>query len=253
MAPRDAKEPIVRANEAVAVRPVKRRRLSDDVRAEIERLIASGAYAPGDLLPSEREFMERFGVGRPAIREALFGLQKTGLVALTSGARACVTAPSADRIIFELSGAAKYFLSTDEGERAFQDARMFFEIGLARNAAMNATAEQIAQLARALEANAAAMDNIDDFQRTDVAFHHQLAVISGNPIFRSIHDAIEAWLLQQRKVSLMIPGALRTAHRFHRQIYKAVAAHDPERAEAAMRSHLRSVAEYYWRARRDAS
>ena len=77
-----------------AAHPIKRRRLSDEILAEFERLIVSGIYAPGDLLPSERELMERFGVGRPAIREALFSLQKNGLVALTSGARARVTEPS---------------------------------------------------------------------------------------------------------------------------------------------------------------
>ncbi|HXV25642.1 MAG TPA: transcriptional regulator NanR [Alphaproteobacteria bacterium] len=232
-----------------AAHPIKRRRLSDEILAEFERLIVSGIYAPGDLLPSERELMERFGVGRPAIREALFSLQKNGLVALTSGARARVTEPSADRVISELTGAARYFLSTEEGERAFQDARMFFEVGLARNAAASATKEDITRLQKALRANENAIGDIEEFQRTDVAFHAELALISRNPIFKAIHDAIEAWLLQQRRVSLMIPGALSEAHGYHRKIFEAIAAHQPDRAGEAMRDHLRSVAKYYWRAR----
>jgi GntR family transcriptional repressor for pyruvate dehydrogenase complex len=232
---------------------IERRRLSDEVRDRFERMIVSGEYGPGDSLPSERELMERFGVGRPAIREALFALQKMGLVALTSGARARVTVPSADRLIFELSGAAGYFLASEAGERAFQDARLFFEVGLARHAALHANEEEIADLKRALKANAVAMNDIDEFQRTDVLFHLQLALISKNPIFKAIHDAIEAWLMQQRKVSLMIPGALRTAHQFHKKIYKAIAAHDPDQAERAMRDHLHSVADFYWRSKRRAT
>ena len=49
----------------------------------------------GGRLPSEKELMERFGVGRPAVREALFILQQQGLVEIASGARARVTAPIA--------------------------------------------------------------------------------------------------------------------------------------------------------------
>lgn len=236
--------------QPLAAHPIRRRRLSDEVLAEFERLIVSGAYAPGDLLPSERELMERFRVGRPAIREALFSLQKSGLVALTSGARARVTEPSADRVISQLTGAARYFLSTEEGERAFQDARMFFEVGLARNAATHATREDIARLKRALRANENAVGDVEEFQRTDVAFHVQLALISKNPIFKAIHDAIEAWLLQQRRISLIVPGALSEARDYHRRIFEAIAAHQPDRADEAMRDHLRSVAEYYWRAMR---
>jgi len=230
--------------------PIERRRLSDEIRMRFEKMIVAGEYAPGDSLPSERDLMERFGVGRPAIREALFALQKMGLVTLTSGARARVTAPSADRIILELSGAAKYFLSIESGERAFQDARLFFEVGLARHAALHASEEEIANVERALAANAKAMNNVEEFQRTDVAFHLQLALISKNPIFKAIHDAIEAWLVQQRKFSLLVPGVLAVAHEFHQKIYEAIRAHDPEAAEKAMRDHLLSVSDFYWRSKK---
>ena len=39
--------------------------------AEIRRLIASGAYAPGDKIPTEKELAESFGIGRSSIREAI--------------------------------------------------------------------------------------------------------------------------------------------------------------------------------------
>ena len=72
-----------------------RRKRSHEVVELIEAAIASGEYAVGDRLPSEKELAERFGVGRPSVREALFMLQQQGLVDITSGARARVTAPSA--------------------------------------------------------------------------------------------------------------------------------------------------------------
>ena len=41
------------------------------VMGEIRRLIASGAYAPGDKIPTEKELAESFGIGRSSIREAI--------------------------------------------------------------------------------------------------------------------------------------------------------------------------------------
>ena len=149
-----------RTQRELEIGQIERSRLSDQIAARFERMIVSGELAPGDSLPSERDLMERFGVGRPAVREALFALQKMGLVALSSGARARVTAPTADRVLSELAGAARYYLSAEGGERAFQDARAFFEAGLARHAAIHATEVDLAALKRALDANARAVRDL---------------------------------------------------------------------------------------------
>jgi GntR family transcriptional regulator, transcriptional repressor for pyruvate dehydrogenase complex len=37
----------------------------------VERALAAGELKAGDRLPSERELVERFGVGRSSVREAL--------------------------------------------------------------------------------------------------------------------------------------------------------------------------------------
>ena len=60
--------------------PIVRRKLSDEVFARLKRMIESGELQPGDEMPSERTLMERFQVGRPAIREAMQALANMGLV-----------------------------------------------------------------------------------------------------------------------------------------------------------------------------
>ena len=59
---------------------IRRRKLYEEVADRIEDMIRSGRFRPGDSLPSERELSEMFGVGRNAVREALFALQKIGIV-----------------------------------------------------------------------------------------------------------------------------------------------------------------------------
>jgi DNA-binding FadR family transcriptional regulator len=225
---------------------IRRRRLYEEVAGRLEAMIQEGRYSPGDQLPSERDLMKQFGVGRPAVREALFALQKMGLVAINSGERARVTQPT-PKVVFEsLAGAARHLLGAPDGVRHFQEARAFFEIGLARYAAQHATPDDIAALKSALETNRQSIDNLYAFERTDVAFHYVLAVIPRNPIFTAIHEAIAAWLTEQRTITLRTPGQKFVACRAHEAIYDAIAARDPDRAERAMRAHLDQVVETYW-------
>lgn len=223
---------------------VRQRKLYEEIAARLERMIAGGEYAPGDPLPSERALMETFGVGRPAIREALFHLKKLGLVELRSGTRARVTRPTPQSVVDGLSVTARHMLAAPEGIHNFQDVRVFFEAGLARHAAQHATAEDIAGFEAALEANRASLGDLKSFERTDVAFHYVLAVIPRNPIFTAIHAAFAEWLLEQRKTTLA-PGQDEIAFAAHRLIFEAVAARDPDRAEAEMREHLAYVARRY--------
>lgn len=228
---------------------IRRRRLSDEVLVRLEKMILSAEYEPGDQLPSERQLMERFGVGRPAVREALYSLQKMGLLEIKSGERGRVTKPTPRILLNELGGAARHLLAQPEGERHFQEARTFFEVGLVRHAAQHASAADVEELGAALDANRLALDDLEAFERTDVEFHFVLAKISGNPIFMAIHEAVVEWLTKQRSLSLRIPNANKLAYRSHQDIFEAIAAKDPDQAEAVMRDHLGTVARQYWQAR----
>jgi GntR family transcriptional repressor for pyruvate dehydrogenase complex len=223
---------------------IKRRKLYEDVAERLEQAIQDGTYAPADLLPSERELMRQFGVGRPAVREALFHLGKMGLVEIRSGERARVTTPTPQFVIGALSGTARHMLGAPGGVQDFQNARLFFETGLARHAARHATASHIASFEAALIANREAIGDLKRFQETDVAFHYVLAVIPGNPIFTAIHAALAEWLLEQRRTTLVRGEDVR-AYEAHRKIFEAVAARDADRAEQAMRDHLEHVARRY--------
>lgn len=231
---------------------IRRSKLYEQVAQTVEQRIREDDLMPGEALPSEREMMREFGVGRPAVREALFHLQRMGLIELKAGARARVAAPTPKAVVENLSGSVRYLLSSPQGIRHFQEARGFLEIGLARHAAERATPDEIEALRLALEANHAALGDRAKFQKTDVDFHYVLAVIPKNPIFETLHAAFVEWLVEQRHVTLNWHGrddTAQTAYQAHKAIYEAIAAQDPDRAEAAMRKHLEQIASVYWEAR----
>jgi len=228
---------------------IERKKLFEQVAEHLEAQIIAGELRPGDLLPPERDLQASFGVGRPAIREALITLQKAGLVELTNGARARVQQPTATHIFTGMTPAVRHLLSTDEGQREFQGARQFFEVGLARNAARNATDAELESLKNALAANEAAIGAGEGFILTDIAFHYELAKIARNPIFLALHDQISEWLREQRVVSLTAERQEQVAYAAHKAIYEAVAARDADAAEAAMRDHMDQLASAFWRQR----
>ena len=168
-------------------------------------------------------------------------LERMGLVHLSPGEKARVTKPTIHGLVEQLSGAARHFLATPRGEASFQDARRVFESGIAYNAAIIATDEDIAVLEKALEANRQAMGNMAEFEKTDIRFHVELTKIGGNPIFLALHTALVDWLSLQRFISLKIPGVAEEAFESHKAIFDAIAAHNASAAWTAMDDHLRQV------------
>ena len=60
--------------------PIQRRKIYQEVADRLLHRIESGELGPGDQLPSERDLMDTYGVGRPAVREALQQLARSGII-----------------------------------------------------------------------------------------------------------------------------------------------------------------------------
>ncbi len=66
-------------------RPIKPKRVADEIVEQVEGLIRSGDLKPGDKLPSERELAESFQVSRASLREAINRLESKGLIVSIQG------------------------------------------------------------------------------------------------------------------------------------------------------------------------
>ena len=69
----------------MALQPVNRRSVPEDVFEQILADVLSGEMQPGESLPSERRLAEVLGVSRPAVREALKRVAAAGLVEVRQG------------------------------------------------------------------------------------------------------------------------------------------------------------------------
>jgi len=219
-------------------RPVLRKKLSESVEEELDRMIRQGELVEGEHLPSERELMAMFDVGRPSVREALASLAHKGLVKIASGERAKVTRPSASTIISTLSGLSKDFLKQPDGIKYFEQLRQFFESSLVRYAAEHANDDQIRNLEAALAANRDAIDDAERFARTDMNFHRVIAEIPGNPIFVAVHMAIVDWLIGARPKVAHAKKRRQMSYDQHEAIYVCIRDKDVEGSDQAVLVHL---------------
>lgn len=230
---------------AHAAQPILRKKF-EEISDHLELMIFAGRLSQGDKLPSERELMAQFGAGRSSVREAIFSLQRKGLVSVRAGTQARITRPTANSLVNDLTGAVRHLLARPEGVRDLQNARLLLEVGLARNAALAATSEDIAALKHALEENRAAKSH-EDFSRTDMMFHYTLARISRNEIFSALNSALTEWLAEQRKISALSGVTFDDVYSQHDAIFRAIADRNAIAAQEAMEIHLTAVARNYWR------
>jgi len=223
----------------VVSEPIVRKKLSDEVFARLKHMIETGELKAGDDMPSERELMERYGVGRPAIREAMQALAGKGLVEISQGERAKVLRITAETIIRQVDLPAKLMLSgSSDTLEHLKSARIFFERGMIREAAGKATPEDIANLKALLDKQRQSLGDADAFIDADMEFHQSIAAISGNPIFAAVSGAMLGWLKSYHTEMLIWTGRENVTLAEHEEIIRALENGNADLAEKAMIKHL---------------
>lgn len=219
---------------------IPRRKLADEVFDRLYRQLLNGDYRPGDVLPSERELMESFGVGRPAIREAMQALERLGLVAIHHGQRPRVVAPSAEGMLAQIELTAMHMLSTEPASlEHLKEARAFFELGMVARAARSIEDKGIARLEDLIEQQRRALNSdIEAFIAADMAFHVTIAETTANPIFIAVSRAMLDWLARFHASLLHWKGNESITLEEHQRILAALADGDEAAAVREMDLHL---------------
>jgi len=225
---------------------IVRRKLSDQVLERLRGMIARGDLAPGAPMPSERDLMKRFGVGRPAVREAMQQLHTMGLISISHGERARVSELSAEIVFRQIDMMARMILSASpDNLEHLKKARRFFELGMVAEAARNAVEADVAALRQLVLAQKGELGDPAAFIRADIAFHRRIASISKNPIFVAVSDAMLSWLFNYHTDLLIWSGQEKVTLLEHEEIVGFIAVRDAAGAEQAMAKHLDRSAMLY--------
>jgi GntR family transcriptional repressor for pyruvate dehydrogenase complex len=221
----------------MALRAVKRKRVHEDIAAQIRRHVVDGRLRPGDQLPPERILSARFQVSRASLREALRTLESTGLVRIRSGDGTYV----ASNLDVALSPWRVTTAQEKNAVRAAFEARKILEPEIAALAAVRATHVDIRRMEAVLARQTDQVAGGGTGMESDTAFHSLLAHSTRNRLLLKLNEAIVDGLREIRERSLHAPGRPARSLAGHRRILDAVRARSPGRARRAMLVHLQDI------------
>ncbi|MEW5784749.1 MAG: FadR/GntR family transcriptional regulator [Bacillota bacterium] len=219
--------------------PLRKINLADEVARQLEDLIIQGKLQPGDRLPSESAMAEMFSVGRTSVREALKALHAMGLIERNKQGtvvRDAIGQPYKELFL--------QLIIKKHGTEQLYEARMIFEIMIARLAANRATEEDLQDIKQYLAQMET--DDYEQYVKADVDFHVAIAEAAQNVILYEAYLVVRKALTES--VSELIdyfPDIVKVSRAQHHAIYRAIEAQDEDAAEKLIREHLTFLLEQY--------
>lgn len=223
-----------------AFAPVLKQSLSDKLAQRIRGMIQKGDYGQGDRLPPIMEMAKRFSVGHPTIREALKKLETMGIVEIRHGSGVYVSRSEEVLVLAspDYPGTVTKKLLLD-----LIDTRMPLEMKSVAEAVKNATLDDLVEMRRLLKQ---AGDNFDDdvvLNETNMGFHRQIAIASGNTVLLQLLDVLRDLFTEEQRLILGIFGSRDRDHREHLAILESLENRDETVGVERMRKHLQGVAD----------
>jgi len=232
---------IIKAVSHQFLTPVNRTTLTSDIYRKMVTHLIRGDWSPGERIPPERELCLQLGVGRASLREALKALEIMGMIEtrLGDGTYVCQRSEFLSRpLLWAITS------SSEAEAQELVEARKLIEVELAGLAAERATPADLKEIGVHLDQMESSTGDVDQFQRSDIAFHVAVAQASHNNILMNalllIRNLLHNWIGS----TLRIQGVAERALQQHQRIFLAVAKKDPAGARAAMQNHLQEMAAF---------
>lgn len=203
--------------------------------------IAQSGLKPGERLPTERELMQSLAVGRSTVREVIRQFQALGVMESRKGSGTyLLRGISLDTIHMPLSIDAG---TLREGLLATLDIRRGLEAEAGALAALRRTQADLDIIEEKLEA----MEKVHLAEGTsgkyDLAFHLSVYDASHNPMFGQLLEQMREAFERFWTKPFDRPDFAGRSFPFHRTLFEAIAARDPERARIETLTILEIVEE----------
>lgn len=231
----------------IDLKPVKPKRISDQVFDQIRELIFRGTLKPGEKLLNERRLAERMNVSRTTIRDSVHRLVAAGLIEQKQGQGTFVKSLASGKD----SPLGEAMKSQNASINDLLEVRMGLECNAAAIAAKRADESDI----NAIEQTLLEMKNEVDSGRlgteADTSFHMGIAYATKNTLHVYIMRNFYDYLFEGIKESLVSlyedPENIKRIYTQHKTILDHIRARDPSGALSAMNEHINFVLEFFRR------
>ena len=227
--------------------PIRAESLKDVFIRRFEELILSGVFPIRQKLPSERELALQLGVSRPVVHEGLVDLAAKGLVTMIPRVGTMVNDYRQEGSLALLTSLVNYHQGDLEPELlgSLLEMRLLFEVETARLAALHRTGEQLSSLHGFIreEENIDSQD-IEGISALDFAFHHLVALASGNHIYPLLLNSFKQCYSNLAGQFFTDPALVPEVFCFHKELVGALEDKDEKMATQIMKRMLVHGAEH---------
>ena len=151
----------------------------EQIADELRALIVSGQLAEGESLGHEPDLVERFGVSRPSLREALRILEAEGLISVVRGVLGGVIVHQPnERMTARTAALVLQARNVTLGD--VHEARTMIEPAAVRVLASSPRRKSVDELESLVEAQRAVIDDPEAFGQANARFHERLVALAGN-------------------------------------------------------------------------
>jgi len=164
---------------ATTRKPVRSREKPEQIADELRSLIVSGQLAEGESLGREPDLVERFGVSRPSLREALRILEAEGLITVVRGVLGGVIVHHPNERMTART-AALVLQSRNVTLGDVHQARSLIEPAVVRVLASSSRRTSLDELRQLVEEQRAVLDDPEAFGVANARFHERLVALAGN-------------------------------------------------------------------------
>ncbi|WJY27074.1 FadR/GntR family transcriptional regulator [Sporosarcina trichiuri] len=207
------------------VRKTHRKSLVEQVAEQMEQLIEQQHWTVGMKLPPEMELMAEFGVSRNTLREAIRALVHAGLLETKQGSGTLVRSSSTLGSALARRAKKSTMLETLEVREAL-------EKQAAQLAAARRTETDLTNLEACIQScrHASAHGDVEQFITSDLQFHKNIVLASGNPLLVDLYEHMTGILYAFIQDVLAMEPALQKSQKVHLELLEAIRKQDPESA-----------------------
>jgi DNA-binding FadR family transcriptional regulator len=213
---------------------------------ELRELIVSGELAEGESLGREPDLVERFGVSRPSLREALRILEAEGLITVVRGVLGGVIVHQPNERMTART-AALVLQSRNVTLGDVHQARSVIEPAAVRILADAPRPAMLKELRALIEDQREVVDDPEHFGQANARFHERLVALTGNQTLSIVAEMLNEIVARAvTAVSLTPPRRSSVATRergirSQERLVELIAAGEAVEAEEHWRAHMSAV------------